>query len=386
MPDTAFVRTDEWSGPAAITPGAGRWNRLSEEGCARIQSAACTILERTGVRVDHPGGAAPAGGRGRTRGRSRPRPHPGPARGRGARRGAEVAHPARPVGPAGDRVGRRDRLVRARLGLPEHRGRANGRAPPGHARGCPGRHRPGGCPPEHGLRDVHLPALGRGWAGGGPPPGRRHADRDDEAADRRDLRAGRSARRAGDGRGRLRRRRRAGGAPVSRPGTSTSRAACSWTRMRSAGSSSSPSAACRPSGSRSPPAARRGRSRSPGRSPSTTPGCSRGSSSRSSSGRAPRSSCRVSAGMPWTCARRWTPTWGRTRRAPPRRWPTTWGSRCSAWAGAPIRRSSTARPPPRPPPPSWSTRSRRARSPTTAATWSRGSPGPWRSWSCATSW
>jgi trimethylamine--corrinoid protein Co-methyltransferase len=54
MPDTAPVRTDEWSVPAAITPGAGRWTRLSEEGCTRLQAAACMILERTGVRVDHP--------------------------------------------------------------------------------------------------------------------------------------------------------------------------------------------------------------------------------------------------------------------------------------------------------------------------------------------
>ena len=54
MPDVSPARPSDRSGPAAITPGAGRWNRLSEEGCARIQSAACMILERTGVRVDHP--------------------------------------------------------------------------------------------------------------------------------------------------------------------------------------------------------------------------------------------------------------------------------------------------------------------------------------------
>jgi trimethylamine--corrinoid protein Co-methyltransferase len=54
MPDVSPARTSDRSGPAAITPGAGRWNRLSEEGCARLQSAACAILERTGVRVDHP--------------------------------------------------------------------------------------------------------------------------------------------------------------------------------------------------------------------------------------------------------------------------------------------------------------------------------------------
>jgi trimethylamine--corrinoid protein Co-methyltransferase len=54
MPDASPARPSDRSGPAAITPGAGRWNRLSEEGCTRIQSAACMILERTGVRVDHP--------------------------------------------------------------------------------------------------------------------------------------------------------------------------------------------------------------------------------------------------------------------------------------------------------------------------------------------
>jgi len=54
MPITAPRRDGNRSGPAAVTPGAGRWNRLSADGCARVQAAACAILERTGVRVDHP--------------------------------------------------------------------------------------------------------------------------------------------------------------------------------------------------------------------------------------------------------------------------------------------------------------------------------------------
>jgi trimethylamine:corrinoid methyltransferase-like protein len=54
MPITAPARDGERSGPAAITPGAGRWNRMSADGCAQLQAAACAILERTGVRVDHP--------------------------------------------------------------------------------------------------------------------------------------------------------------------------------------------------------------------------------------------------------------------------------------------------------------------------------------------
>jgi trimethylamine--corrinoid protein Co-methyltransferase len=54
MPITSPARDGERSGPAAITPGAGRWNRMSADGCAQLQAAACAILERTGVRVDHP--------------------------------------------------------------------------------------------------------------------------------------------------------------------------------------------------------------------------------------------------------------------------------------------------------------------------------------------
>ncbi len=38
----------------AIRPGAGRWSRLSPAECERLQAAACTILERTGIRIDHP--------------------------------------------------------------------------------------------------------------------------------------------------------------------------------------------------------------------------------------------------------------------------------------------------------------------------------------------
>ena len=53
MPVPALARPGDRSGPAAITPGAGRWNRASTEECARLQAAACAILERTGVRVDH---------------------------------------------------------------------------------------------------------------------------------------------------------------------------------------------------------------------------------------------------------------------------------------------------------------------------------------------
>ena len=55
MPAPAPARDGDRSGPAAITPGAGRWNRASADECARLHVAACTILERTGVRVDHPG-------------------------------------------------------------------------------------------------------------------------------------------------------------------------------------------------------------------------------------------------------------------------------------------------------------------------------------------
>lgn len=54
MPVPAPARLGDRSGPAAITPGAGRWNRASSEKCAQLQAAACAILERTGVRVDHP--------------------------------------------------------------------------------------------------------------------------------------------------------------------------------------------------------------------------------------------------------------------------------------------------------------------------------------------
>ncbi len=54
MPVPAPARLGDRSGPAAITPGAGRWNRASTAECARLQEAACAILERTGVRVDHP--------------------------------------------------------------------------------------------------------------------------------------------------------------------------------------------------------------------------------------------------------------------------------------------------------------------------------------------
>jgi trimethylamine--corrinoid protein Co-methyltransferase len=54
MPVSAPARLGDRSGPAAITPGAGRWNRASTEECARLQGAACAILERTGVRVDQP--------------------------------------------------------------------------------------------------------------------------------------------------------------------------------------------------------------------------------------------------------------------------------------------------------------------------------------------
>ena len=54
MPVPAPARDGDRSGPAAITPGAGRWNRASADECAQLHAAACTILERTGVRVDHP--------------------------------------------------------------------------------------------------------------------------------------------------------------------------------------------------------------------------------------------------------------------------------------------------------------------------------------------
>ena len=54
MPVSAPARLGDRSGPAAITPGAGCWNRASTEECARLQGAACAILERTGVRVDQP--------------------------------------------------------------------------------------------------------------------------------------------------------------------------------------------------------------------------------------------------------------------------------------------------------------------------------------------
>lgn len=54
MPITSPARDGERSGPAAIMPGAGRWNRMPADGCAQLRAAACAILERTGVRVDHP--------------------------------------------------------------------------------------------------------------------------------------------------------------------------------------------------------------------------------------------------------------------------------------------------------------------------------------------
>jgi trimethylamine--corrinoid protein Co-methyltransferase len=54
MPDPSPVPTSTRPGPAAITPGAGRWSRMSAAACAQLQAAACAILERTGARVDHP--------------------------------------------------------------------------------------------------------------------------------------------------------------------------------------------------------------------------------------------------------------------------------------------------------------------------------------------
>ncbi len=53
MPIPASARDADRSGPAAITPGAGRWDRASAGECARLHAAACSILGRTGVRVDH---------------------------------------------------------------------------------------------------------------------------------------------------------------------------------------------------------------------------------------------------------------------------------------------------------------------------------------------
>ena len=54
MPNPVSAPDATRSGPAAITPGAGRWSRMSEADCGRLQAASLAILERTGVRVDHP--------------------------------------------------------------------------------------------------------------------------------------------------------------------------------------------------------------------------------------------------------------------------------------------------------------------------------------------
>lgn len=43
MPITSPARDGERSGPAAITRGAGRWNRMSADGCAQLQASACAL-------------------------------------------------------------------------------------------------------------------------------------------------------------------------------------------------------------------------------------------------------------------------------------------------------------------------------------------------------
>ncbi len=322
--------------------------------------------------------------RGRPRGRRRAGPRAGVARGLGAVGRAALRDPPRPVRDAAPRARGRQRLLRARVGLPQHRRPPHGRAAPRGPAGHPRRPDHGGRAPEHGLRDVDVPALGRGARDGGPRADGGHAPPHDQAARRGHLRRGRHARRDRDGGGRGRRRRRPARAPDDRP--VRQRHPRPRPQRRLAAQAADPRRAG-PAGPVDPgDLGRHHRPGHRGRQPRAQQrrACWSGSCWPSSSARARRWWSRASAATPWTCGRWWTRTRGPTTGARSPRSPTTTACRCSASRAAATPSGRTSRPPRRPRSRCSGTRWRAATSSTTAGTSSRGSPARWSSWPSAT--
>ena len=101
-------------------PRSPRYDRLTPDDCRPLHEASLSILERTGVVLHDAeaverlhGAGARVGDDGRVR-------VPGLARRVGAVRGAALRHPPRPVGAPAPGARGRQRLLRPRVGLPQH--------------------------------------------------------------------------------------------------------------------------------------------------------------------------------------------------------------------------------------------------------------------------
>ena len=147
----------------ARMPRSPRYDRLTPGDCRLLHEASLVHPGADRRRAPRCRGRRAPARRGRPGGRRRTGPRAGIAGRLGAvGRRAAIRHPPRPVRHAAPRARGRQRLLRARVGLPQHRRPPHGRAAPRGPAGHPRRADAGGRPPEHGLRDVHVPAVGRG--------------------------------------------------------------------------------------------------------------------------------------------------------------------------------------------------------------------------------